>query len=151
MNKDIESYAFEIGRQIADKLDYELVETKFSKNGNENNLTFFIHKKGGITLDDCERFSKEIDVILDEDANFDESFNLNVSSLGLDRPIKTDDDLRRNLEQEIEIFFKEKNKKKVHGQLIEYNDDIIKLKCKNEIKEYSKSSLEKIIPYINFK
>lgn len=57
----------------------------------------------GVTIDDCERVSAELGNILEGDDVLDDSFVLEVSSPGLDRPIRSDDDVRRNVGRVVEV------------------------------------------------
>ena len=59
------------------------------KKVNGNNLTIYIDKVGGVTIDDCEALHRLIDAPLDElDPTGGVAYTLNVSSCGLDRPLK---------------------------------------------------------------
>lgn len=71
-----------------------------------------------------------IDPIIDELNPFgEEAFNLNVSSMGLDRKIVTDDDFRRRMGEEIEItlFAPVDKKKKYVGTLVGYTADAVEI------------------------
>ena len=83
-------------------------------------------KPGGVTSDDCED-EVRLSPILDEKDPIKEPYYLEVSSPGLDRPLKTDKDLKRNLNKEVEIkLYKALNKvKNYQGRLVEFNDDTI--------------------------
>ena len=71
----------------------EIVEVEFAKKYNGDNLTIFIDKKGGVTLEDCERVHNAVDAPLDElNPTQDKPYTLNVSSPGIDRPIISDKD-----------------------------------------------------------
>ena len=68
---------------IIEKLGYEVVEVEYGKKVDGMNMTFYIDKKGGITLDDCEIVHKAIDAPLDEiNPTGDEKYILNISSCG---------------------------------------------------------------------
>ena len=74
---------------IADELGLEIVDVEF-KQGREPALTVFIDKDGGVDLNACESFHRAIDPVLDEiDPTFGAPYTLNVSSPGVDRPLKT--------------------------------------------------------------
>jgi ribosome maturation factor RimP len=76
---------------------YELVDIQFKSERGQWYLNVFVDKPGGITLDDCELVNKLLDPILDAEAEIAGRHDyLTVSSPGLDRPIKTDADFRRN-------------------------------------------------------
>ena len=113
---------------IIEDLGYEVVEVEFAKKVDGMNLTFFIDSPNGITLDDCEKVHKAIDEPLDEiNPTGDVKYILNVSSCGLDRPIRTNKDLQRNLGKEVDIkLYKAINKKKEFtGKLVGFTDETI--------------------------
>ena len=78
------------------------IETKLGRNPS---LTVFVDKKeGGIDIDTVEAFHNAIDGLLDEiDASSGAAYTLNVSSPGLDRPLKTERDFERALGEEVEV------------------------------------------------
>ncbi|MCR3922485.1 MAG: ribosome maturation factor RimP, partial [Firmicutes bacterium] len=71
---------------IAEKLDLELVDVEFVKEGGQFILRFLIDKEGGVTLNDCETFSRIIDEELDRLDPIEQSYSLQVSSPGIERP-----------------------------------------------------------------
>lgn len=67
-------------------------------------LTLFIDREGGVDLVACENFHRAVDGPLDElDPTFGEPYTLNCSSLGLDRPFKTEKDFSLHIGEKIEI------------------------------------------------
>ena len=78
--------AFDIAEPEARKLGFDLVDAEYKKEGQQMFLRLFIDKKGGISIDDCETFSKLIDPILDERLHHDADV-FEVSSPGLTRPL----------------------------------------------------------------
>jgi len=58
-------------------------------------LRIFIDKEGGVTVDDCESVSREIEAILDVEDPIPSSYVLEVSSPGLDRPLRNPDDFKK--------------------------------------------------------
>ncbi len=132
----------------------EIVEVEFAKKQNGDNLTVFIDKTGGVTLDDCERVHNAIDAPLDElDPTIGKPYTLNVSSPGIDRPIVTDKDFERNLGEVLEIkLFKAVEKKKVYvGTLTEFSETEVKLSLdgKNEV-ALDRKLIAKATKYIDF-
>ena len=76
-------------------LGFELVDVEYVKEGKDLVLRLFIDKPGGITLDDCALLSRQIDPILDAADPIPSSYYLQVSSPGLDRPLKREKDFER--------------------------------------------------------
>ena len=112
---------------FAEQCGVELVEVEYAKKVNGMNLTIFIDKEGGVCLNDCEKLHRLIDEPLDVlDPTEGRAYTLNVSSLGIDRPLKTERDFKRNLDKEIVVkLFAQLNGKKVYeGFLKEYDEKI---------------------------
>ncbi len=138
---------------VAESIGYEVVEIKYGVMYGENNLTVFIFKKGGITLEDCEKVNDALETVLDEnDITDGEAYNLNISSPGLDRPVVSDDDYRRSLDTEIEIIFKKPlgKKKKVNGILVSYDENAVTLKVKDKEVSFERNNFDVVRPYIKF-
>lgn len=69
-------------------------------------LRFYIDKPGGISLADCEVVSREIGPLLDAEDFFSGQYLLEVSSPGLDRPVRREEDFRRFSGQKAKIELK---------------------------------------------
>ncbi len=138
---------------IITNLGYEVIEVDYSKMSNGMNLTFYIDSPKGITIDDCEKVNDAITDILDEiNPTNDESYTLNVSSPGLDRPIKSYYDFLRNKGKMVEIcLYTQVDKKKKHqGLLDNLTDDYVCLIIDNEPKTFERKNVSKISPVIEF-
>ena len=85
--------------KIAESMGFELVDAAVEKEPTGRYLRFYIDKPEGISLDDCEAYHKAVRSIAD---TVDYDF-MEVSSPGIDRPLKKDRDFERNLGSEIEV------------------------------------------------
>ena len=74
---------------LAEQLGYRLWDVEYVKEGTDYYLRITIDSDEGITIDDCERFSRAIDPVLDEADPISDSYHLEVSSPGIEREIKT--------------------------------------------------------------
>ena len=86
-------------RRLADEMGFELVDVALDREPTGKYLRIYIDRPEGISLDDCERFHKAIRPLVE---SYDYDF-MEVSSPGIDRPLKTDRDFERNLGAEVEI------------------------------------------------
>jgi ribosome maturation factor RimP len=84
---------------------FELVDTEFVKEGGSYYLRAYIDKPGGITIDDCEKVSRQLSDRLDEEDFVEESYILEISSPGLGRQLKKDKDFERSLGEAVEVKF----------------------------------------------
>ena len=152
MNTIVEK-AREILTSAVENAGYEIVDIDFAKSYGEDNLTIYIFKKGGVSLDDCEKVNNLLDPILEEnDLTDGKPYNLNISSPGLDRPVVSPDDYRRSLDTELEIVFIEPigKKKKANGILLSYDEETLTLKVKDKEVKFNKNNAKVVRPYIKF-
>lgn len=128
--KDIEEITTALVNPVLKENDFELIDVEFTKEGPNKILRLYIDKEGGITIDDCQLVSEYLSDKLDEADPIEENYFLEVSSPGLDRPLKTDKDLRNNIGNDVEInLFKSYNGKKHFSSiLLSFDDKIIKIK-----------------------
>ena len=108
-----------IGCPIANELKLEWVEATLQKESRGKCLCIYLDKEGGLTLDDCERFHKRIQPLL-EDIEYD---FLDVSSPGIDRPIKTKRDFEKNRDALVEVkLYAPKDGSKLHRGFLKAMD-----------------------------
>lgn len=94
-------------------------------------LEFFVDRKGGVTIDDCAAISRELSLVIDERFTDFMDFRLEVSSPGLDRPLKTGKDFMRHLGRDLKVDWTLEGKhnqtsgtlKSVSGTAIELLED----------------------------
>ncbi|MCJ7855813.1 ribosome maturation factor RimP [Lachnospiraceae bacterium NSJ-143] len=79
----------------ADTMGFEIADIEFVKEGQNYYLRVYLDKEGGITIDDCESFSRAAEKILDENDIIEQAYIFEVSSPGLDRPLKKDSDFEK--------------------------------------------------------
>lgn len=131
--KEILKTIAKVSETIAEELGLELVDLEFVKEFGSNFLRIYIDKPGGISLDDCQEVSEKVSEFLDEKDPIKDHYYLEVSSPGLDRPLKNDKDLKRNMGEEIEISLYQNldGKKKYDGYLIGFDDENLEIDSNN--------------------
>ena len=134
-------------------LGYELYDVEYQKKQNGMNLTLFITAKAPITIDDCEVVHRAVDGILDElNPTQNAPYHLNVSSIGLDRPIKTDRDFARTLGSEVEVklYVAVQNQKKFVGKITNFNSDFVTLVVGSTNVQISRKNIASCKLFIKF-
>ncbi|MFP4698101.1 MAG: ribosome maturation factor RimP [Eubacteriales bacterium] len=108
---------------------FELVDVEYVKEGSAWYLRVYIDKEEGITIEDCEIVSRALEVKLDEDDPIPNQYILEVSSPGLDRPLKKEKDFYRNLNKLVDVkLYKAINKQKeITGILKDFSEATITL------------------------
>jgi len=120
---------------ILDDLGYELVDLQLQQDGKQLALRIFVDKPAGITLDDCVEVSREVSAILEVEDPIRSAYRLEVSSPGLDRPLKKASDFERFAGKKARL--KSKNlidpdqrgttRKTFVGTLLGFEDDNVRL------------------------
>lgn len=101
--KEYEKKTEEFLTPILERKGLKLWDVVFEKEGKEYYLTAYIDKPGGVTVDDCEEVSREMNEILDREDYIKEAYTFVVSSPGLDRPLKRERDFINSIGREVEI------------------------------------------------
>ncbi|MHB1453180.1 MAG: ribosome maturation factor RimP [Saccharofermentanales bacterium] len=96
--------AFELLAPIAEEHGCELLDVEFVTEGKTRILRLIIDKASGIGLDECSEVSHAAEAVLDLTDMIAESYDLEVSSPGADRPIVTDKDFVRNTGRLVEVL-----------------------------------------------
>ena len=139
---------------IVEELGFSIEYIEFVKEANNNVLRVVIDKNEGLMdVDDCEKVNDAITDVLDElNPTNDESYTLNVSSPGLDRPIKSNNDFLRNKGKIVEVclYTQVDKKKKYQGLLDNLTDDYVCLIIDNKPKTFERKNVSKISPVIEF-
>ena len=116
-------------------MSFELVDLEFKREGKNWLLRLFIDKPGGITLDDCVDVSREVGALLEVEDVIESSYRLEVSSPGLDRPLKKAQDYERFCGELVKIKTHEKldpdsrgyERKTFVGKLLGYEDGRVRI------------------------
>lgn len=134
------------------ELGYNLYDVHYVKEGSDYFLRVFIEHENGITLDDCEKVTHAINDILDEANYIKEQYFLEVSSTGVEKLLRKDRHLQENIGQQISIkLFKSiNNSKEFIGELLEYDDNNLKLKLENEEIEIERKNISVIKKYFDW-
>lgn len=99
----IEQYAEPLLRDMG----LELVEVQFRREGHGWVLRLFIDREQGVTLDDCAAVSRAISTWLDVEDLIEHAYHLEVSSPGLERPLKKIEDFQRFAGRKAKVKLKE--------------------------------------------
>ncbi len=125
---DMRQRVSKLAGQVADEQGVELFDVELLGRG-KLLLRVFIDKEEGITLDDCERFSKSLGAVLDVENPIPGSYTLEVSSPGIDRPLRHLEDFEKNKGKLVRVIAKEKieNQNFFIGKIAGVHDDSVVL------------------------
>ena len=129
MSKNIATKIEELIQDAVLEKGFEIVDIEYIKESKDWYLRIFIDTAGGVSIDDCENISKAISQLLDEDNLIKNPYILEVSSPGIERPLKKQQDYERFIGSKVTVkTFAPINGKKVFtGLLVGYENDIVTL------------------------
>ena len=93
----------QLAEPLAEEHGYELVDIEQASLGHHRVIRVFLDKPGGVTVDDCARFSRRLADAMDMNQIVPGRYHLEVSSPGLERPIRTLEHVRRFTGQRINL------------------------------------------------
>lgn len=151
--KKVEEIVEEIALPVVEKHAFELVDVEFIKEGANWYLRIYIDKPNGITLDDCQLISEEVSEKLDKVDPIEQSYFLEVSSPGLERPLKKDTDFEKYKGElvEVKVYNPIDNQKIFEGELLGLKDDKICIKQGNDtVIEFDRDKVAMVKRVIKF-
>lgn len=95
--------AARLAQPLLEELGLTLWDLRFEKEGSLWYLRYFIDKEGGVTIDDCEQFSRAVEKKLDAADPISQSYTLEVSSPGIERELTRDWHFRVCMGQEVAV------------------------------------------------
>lgn len=105
----------------------ELVDLQYRREGRRWVLRLFIDKEGGVTVEDCAAVSRQLGDLLDVKDLIPQTYVLEVSSPGLNRPVKKKEDFRRfaGRKMEVRLASPREGRKKIVGNLVGVEGDSV--------------------------
>ena len=134
-------------RRIADGMGFELVDIALEKEPTGLYLRIYIDRPEGITLDDCEKYHRAV-LPMAEDFEYD---FMEVSSPGIDRPLKKDRDFERNIGNTVEVhlFSPMDGQKLLTGILADFSTEKLVIETDGERKEIPRKAASLIRPVVD--
>ncbi|HEY8486193.1 MAG TPA: ribosome maturation factor RimP [Limnochordales bacterium] len=99
----VETTVWETAEAIARELGYEVVEVEYLAGRNGRLVRVFIDKPGGVGIEDCRAMSERLSRALDELDPVPGPYRLEVSSPGVERPLRKEEDFRRFAGRQVSI------------------------------------------------
>jgi ribosome maturation factor RimP len=123
-----------VARRVTDGRGFELVDVELKRAGGGAVLRLFVDKPGGIGLSDLQSVSEEASAILDAEDPIEGAYTLEVSSPGLDRPLKGEADYRRSVGKLAKLSSYEPVDGRRHwtGRIVSCEDGVVILDLEKE-------------------
>lgn len=147
LQKKIESAT----KSLMDEMEIEFVDFQIKQRGKLVAIIITADKvHGGITIDECSRLNKSISYLIEDHCLIDGEFILEVDSPGLDRPLITTRDFKRNQGREVTVYLLEplQNKKELRGFIKDVSDNSVILESSKETITIDTHLIEKAMQII---
>ncbi|GGA62728.1 ribosome maturation factor RimP [Ornithinibacillus halotolerans] len=132
MSSQVVKTTEELVLPILEENNLELVDIEYVKEGKNWFLRIFIDKEGGIDITECGEVSEQLSEKLDELDPIKEAYFLEVSSPGVERPIKTVEDFTKSINKNVHVkLFEPIDGEKVYeGILLSFENEIATIEYK---------------------
>lgn len=136
----------DVAERVTQQRGLDLVDVELKKSRGGNLVRLYVEKDGGIGLDELQAVSEEVSAILDATDPLDSSYTLEVSSPGLDRPLRHEPDYRRFVGRLAKISSYEpvEGRRAWTGRLVGVTDGQVRLSLESEGGVETKIPIEKI-------
>ena len=128
-NSGIINEVFELAEDLLSESLMEVVDVEFLSEHGRWVLRLYIDKEGGITLDDCAGVSRELGDLIEVKNIIDYPYVLEVSSPGLNRPLKKEKDFIRSIGKIVALVVSKpiNNRKNFTGRITGVREGVISL------------------------
>jgi ribosome maturation factor RimP len=141
---------WELFEPVVNGMGYDLIEIEHFPNPKHGVLRLYIDKEDGVTVDDCSSVSHQISALIDVEEPVSGHFNLEISSPGLDRPLRRLQDFQRFTGSLVKLktAMPLEGQRNFKGRLLEADEDKIVIETDDEEISLPMSAVEKarIVP-----
>lgn len=136
---------------VITEMQLELVEVQFRREQVGQVLRLIIYSDSGINIDHCKQVSREVGHILEVEDVIGQAYHLEVSSPGLDRPLKTARDFKRCQGKKINVkFVQEESQEDVTGVIVDCVSDTLALETSKKLMKIPLDTIKKASQVIEF-
>ena len=132
-----------LARPVVEGFGLTLWDVEYVKEGGQWYLRLYLDREDGVTIEDCEAVSRAMDPILDEKDPIAESYTFEVSSAGLERPLKRPSDFERFMGSAVTVkLYRPRNGlKEIPGILRGYEEGRVTVEAGKETITFEKSEV----------
>ena len=127
MKREVKQQVTDLIQEPIRQAGFVLAEVVLSQYKSNVSLRVFVYGDQGVTIDDCARLSRLIGELIETTDLFENGDTLEVSSPGLDRPLKTPLDYRYRVGETVKVEFIDRSRKGVRGVIRSAGDTSVEL------------------------
>ena len=132
-----------LAEPVASDCGLELWDVEYLKEAGQWVLRVYVDKDGGVSMDDCEAFSRAFDPVLDESDPIEGSYVFECSSAGAERELKRPSDFQKFLghNAEVRLYSPVDGSKSHIGTLLSYADGAVTIQTGETSQTFQKSQI----------
>ena len=140
----------DLARPVVEEEGCRLWDVEYVREAGTWFLRVYIDKDGGVSIDDCERISRRLDPVLDEEDPISDSYVFEVGSAGADRPLKRPSDFEAFMGSEVEVSLYRpfQGAKSFVGSLEAYEDGAVVIRRGEESIRFEKDQIALVRLYV---
>ena len=140
-----QTHLWELFEPVVEGMGFELIEIEHFPNPKHGVLRLYIDKEGGVLIEDCSAVSRQISALIDVEDPVRGQFNLEVSSPGLDRPLRRVKDFQRFTGSKVKLktAVPMDGQRNFSGRLLEANEDAVVIETDTEELSLPMNAIEK--------
>lgn len=122
-------------QEAIEKLGYLFIDIDFRGDERNRILEIYIDNEKGIITADCVDVSRVCGNLIEEENLIESKYRLDISSPGIDRPVKFVQQYKKHIGRNFELEFEDQVSEKFNGKLMDVNKDILKFEIDKKIEE----------------
>jgi ribosome maturation factor RimP len=145
MERETERIVSEILEPIVTSQGMELIDVEYKREPRGWVLRIYIDKQGGVSLDDCVSVSNEVGTVLDVEDVLQSPYTLEISSPGLNRVLKKEEDFERFKDKLVRIRTREAigQRKNFRGRLLGCVNRLVQIEVGGQVFRITLSNVAK--------
>ena len=148
----ITDQVWKLAAPIVEGFGLKLWDVEYIREGSDWYLRVYIDKDGAVDINDCEKVSRALDPVLDEEDPIPDSYTFEVCSAGCERTLKRPSDFEQFLGSDVlvKLYKPVAGQKEFIGVLKAYSADGLELETANETKIFPPKEIALVRLYVEF-
>ena len=152
MSKKIVQQVWELAKPVVEGFGLSLWDVEYVREGADWFLRLYIDKEGAVDISDCEKVSRAMDPILDEEDPISDSYNFEVCSAGCERTLKRPGDFAQFLGSQVlvKLYRPREGSREFVGTLKGYDDGVVSLEVGQKTMEFTPQETALVRLHVDF-
>lgn len=143
---------WKIAQPVVEGFGLRLWDVEYVREGADWFLRVYLDKDGAVDINDCEKVSRALDPILDEEDPIPDSYTFEVCSAGCERVLKRPGDFQQFLESMVlvKLYRPRDGRKEYVGNLKSYEDGTLTIQVGEEVRSFTSEEVAQVRLYVEF-